>query len=165
MPTKEPMARNERDDARLPETLAAVAIELLAMRIGRLSPDDCVDFAELIDEIRRQDITDEERDEAVGAMQELLTRAHRPTPQLHRVPQDSHRPAELERWASHVGNAVKALRQEQKLTQAQLAAAAGLPQSHLSRIETAKLSPSSHTIDRLAKALGVEPARIDPARD
>ena len=37
-------------------------------------------------------------------------------------------------------------------------------QRHVSRIENAELSPSHRTIERIAKSLGVEASRIDPAR-
>ncbi|MGC8540513.1 MAG: helix-turn-helix domain-containing protein [Phycisphaerae bacterium] len=39
-----------------------------------------------------------------------------------------------------------------------------MTQSHISRIENAELSPSHRIIDRIAKSLGVEAGRIDPAR-
>jgi transcriptional regulator with XRE-family HTH domain len=48
-----------------------------------------------------------------------------------------------------------------QLTQEQLAAKSGLPQSHISRIENAKHSPSLATLQKIAAALGVPVERFD----
>lgn len=71
------------------------------------------------------------------------------------------RPEALTRWAQGCGAKVHTLRLERKLTQVQLAERSGLPQSHISRIETGELSASRRTLERLAEALGVDVAKID----
>jgi transcriptional regulator with XRE-family HTH domain len=70
----------------------------------------------------------------------------------------------LNRWKEFVGRKVCELRAAKGMTQDELAAASGLPQSHISRIERAALSPSHVTIERIARALDVAVAAIDPTR-
>ncbi len=58
--------------------------------------------------------------------------------------------------------AVKSCREEADLTQTELARLAGIPQSHVSRIERGRHVPTRLTIKRLAKALNVGPVQLDP---
>lgn len=59
---------------------------------------------------------------------------------------------------------IRELRKEQGLTQAQLARRAGLPQSHLAKIEAGKVDMQLSTLRRLFRALGrglcVTPTRV-----
>ena len=50
-----------------------------------------------------------------------------------------------------------------RVTQEQLAAKAGLPQSHISRLEGAKHSPSRATLEKIAAALEVPLSCLDPS--
>jgi transcriptional regulator with XRE-family HTH domain len=50
---------------------------------------------------------------------------------------------------------LRALRQARGLTQAQLAAKAGLSREYLARLETARQDPTLTTLEKLAKALKV----------
>jgi len=54
-----------------------------------------------------------------------------------------------------LGQRIKALRAERALQQRQLAEKAGLTPSMLSQIESGRLTPSLHTLGKLAGALGV----------
>jgi transcriptional regulator with XRE-family HTH domain len=54
----------------------------------------------------------------------------------------------------------KVLRERRGLTQEQLAEKSGVGRSHLARLETGKQDPTLSTIEKLAKALGVRPARL-----
>lgn len=56
-----------------------------------------------------------------------------------------------------VGERVRALRNRKALSQAELAAAAGITSNTLYRIETGMHSPRPGTIRKLAKALEVRP--------
>jgi ribosome-binding protein aMBF1 (putative translation factor) len=58
---------------------------------------------------------------------------------------------------------IRRLREQKGWTQQELAQKSGLPQSHISKLETGLHSPSNRTLVTLAKALEVEPAEIDPA--
>jgi transcriptional regulator with XRE-family HTH domain len=55
---------------------------------------------------------------------------------------------------------IKALRARRKMTQAQLAAKAGIGRSYLARLETARQDPTLSTLEKIAKALGVKPGRL-----
>jgi transcriptional regulator with XRE-family HTH domain len=62
-----------------------------------------------------------------------------------------------------IGNKLKAARLRARLTQAQLAAAAGLDQSAVSQIERGIITePRTATLKALAAALGVSAADLDP---
>ena len=59
-----------------------------------------------------------------------------------------------------LGERIKALRAERALQQRQLAEKAGLTPSMLSQIESGRLTPSLHTLGRLAGALGIPIASL-----
>ena len=68
----------------------------------------------------------------------------------------------LRAWADFVAAAVKRLREDKGWSQDKLAEEANIGQSHICRIERGVHAPSGKTIRRLAKALGVEPGKLDP---
>ena len=55
---------------------------------------------------------------------------------------------------------LKALREQRGLSQEELAAAAGLSRTYLARLETARQDPTLSTIEKLAKALKVDVAKL-----
>src|SRR2546428_11802833 len=59
-----------------------------------------------------------------------------------------------------LGQRIKALRAERRLQQRQLAEKAGLTPSMLSQIESGRLTPSLHTLGKVAGALGVPIASL-----
>ncbi len=59
-----------------------------------------------------------------------------------------------------LGGRIKALRQERGLQQRQLAERSGLTPSMVSQIESGRLTPSLHTVAKLAGALGVPIASL-----
>lgn len=71
-----------------------------------------------------------------------------------------------------LGRALKSAREEQGLTQRELAEAAQIAEKYLSRIEIGLATPSSYVVFRLAHALGVSvdellgasPKHLDPER-
>lgn len=64
---------------------------------------------------------------------------------------------------SVIGDAVRTLRVKRSLTQQQLADRAGVSMSWVARVETGEiLSPHPGTVEKIAEALGVTPADIDP---
>jgi len=60
----------------------------------------------------------------------------------------------------HVGEKVRRLREEQALTQEELAQKAGITLTSVSRIELNKAEPRPKTRRKLAEALGVEPSEL-----
>ncbi|MAF64494.1 MAG: hypothetical protein CMJ84_02380 [Planctomycetes bacterium] len=59
-----------------------------------------------------------------------------------------------------IGKALKRIRRERKLTQAQVARDAGIPGSYLSRIENDRIQPTTGTLSRVSAALSVPLSRI-----
>lgn len=62
-----------------------------------------------------------------------------------------------------VGNKIRETRKSRGLTQAELAEKTGLPQSHISRLEAGRHSPSHKTLECIAAALAVSVGDFDPA--
>ena len=60
----------------------------------------------------------------------------------------------LEQWLEHVSGKIRDARKKAGMTQEGLAELSGLPQSHISRLETAKHSPSRMTLEKIAEATG-----------
>lgn len=60
--------------------------------------------------------------------------------------------------ATHIGRRILDARQEQGLSQTQLAKVAGINQGFLSQIERGKQQPSAQTLNALVVALGIPPA-------
>jgi len=69
--------------------------------------------------------------------------------------------AAVDAYHGSIGRAIRKRREELKMTQEELADKSGLPQSHISRLEAEKHTPTRNTIERIAKALRVEPGKID----
>jgi transcriptional regulator with XRE-family HTH domain len=59
-----------------------------------------------------------------------------------------------------VAERIQALRQRRGLTQAELAAKAGISRGYLARLETARQDPTLTTLERLARALRVKVTRL-----
>ncbi len=58
------------------------------------------------------------------------------------------------------GNKMLELRGKRALTQVQLAAALGVTVATIANWENGRRQPPLHTLDRLAKELGVKPSRL-----
>jgi len=63
---------------------------------------------------------------------------------------------ERARRAFELGEQLRALREAQHLSQAELARRMGSPQPAIARLEAGRVAPSLDTLDRAATALGVE---------
>ena len=59
-----------------------------------------------------------------------------------------------------VATNIRALRERRRMTQEELARAAGLSRGYLARLETARQDPTLSTLEKLAKALRVNVARL-----
>ncbi len=68
---------------------------------------------------------------------------------------------QLQKRSEHLGLKIKELRAKKSMTQEDLAELSGLPQSHISRLEAGKHSPSHMTLQKISKALGVTIHDID----
>jgi DNA-binding XRE family transcriptional regulator len=68
----------------------------------------------------------------------------------------------LKKHRKCVGKQLRKCRQGLKMSQEELAEKAGIPQSHVCRLETGKHAPTYLTIEKLANALGVAASQLDP---
>jgi DNA-binding XRE family transcriptional regulator len=143
----------------LPDEVQQVmlAFSVIRNRIDSLPKPDRDDLFALVQEWCRAE-TAEERREIQRAMTEILAQLpvkRKPLPE----------PAEstgLRSWSESVGARIKKLREERGLTQVQLAERAGIPQSHVSRLENAAHSATHKTLTKIAEALGVTVRDLDP---
>lgn len=71
-------------------------------------------------------------------------------------------PVEKSKFVRDFGARVQQLREEQGISQEAFAHKAGLHRTAISMIETAKRSSTLETIEKLAKALGVQPCELMP---
>ena len=139
----------------------SMAVGIVMDRVSRLDEHDQNDLFRLAKALPMAK-TQSEQEALYGAMLEIL---EQDGGRVIAIPEPSVDTGQkLAKWKRHVADRVKQLRTAAKLTQADLARKADLPQSHVSRIEQAHLAPSSKTIDKLAAALGVQPGEIDPSR-
>ncbi|MFW6125409.1 MAG: helix-turn-helix domain-containing protein [Pirellulales bacterium] len=137
-----------------------MAVGVISERISRLPERDRDDLYESVKAMLTARC-EEERSAAVEAVVEILDQqtggieAHQPQP-----PSDK-----LSQWMRCVGRKIKSLRARAGLTQQQLAERAGLPQSHISKLENARHSPSALTMQKIAAALKVDLAELDPSAE
>ena len=64
-------------------------------------------------------------------------------------------------YRKNTGLAIKQRRKELGMTQEDLSEKTGIPQSHLSKLESGLHSPTNETIERIAKALNTQPSQLD----
>lgn len=147
--------------AMAPEEAAfALAIAVIVDRLQRLDGPDREDMYTLVSELSKAS-TQEERDEVVQTMKEILDGSSSSVRvRRHEFARNEH-PERLTKWVLFVGSKVKHARDACNLTQVQLAEQTGLPQSHISRIENGRLSPSRVTLEKLAPVLGLKVEDFD----
>jgi DNA-binding XRE family transcriptional regulator len=144
------------------QELVAHAAAIILDRIRRLPEEDAKELFDLLTDLL-QARTDEERQAARGGIMEILNQRPVQVRMLdlsHGLDANSHG---LRSWLEWVAKRLRDLRTAAKLTQEELAQKSGLPQSHISRIENAKHSPSRATLEKLAHALKVPLHEFDPS--
>lgn len=151
------------------QKLVLVASATLADRLARLSPDDAKDaFAVMREWVKARASRDVETVAAAeSAFMEILDPAVavavRKMELAEHADLSTRRPHQ--QWLDALSDRLRKAREQAGLTQQQLQDKSGLPQSHISRIENARLSPSRTTLERLAKALRVPLRSLDPSED
>ncbi len=152
-------SRKELDES-ISKAALTMAIGIVVERVSRLSSDDRRDLHDLVKGLSEADQPDEV--EAIRvAMREILEQAPSGVHGMKREDPGA-LPEKLQRWMDHAAQRVRKARKAADLTQVQLAKKSGLPQSHISRIESGKLSPSRATLDKIAKALAKPLRDFDP---
>lgn len=161
MTTKE-MSRGVQEQEDIGHRALTMALGILVERIQRLPKEDREDLYELMKELPRAETADEVNS-IVTTMEEILDQKPIRLRRLELVDQDVRLGCGLQKWIAFVSEKIRALRKEADLTQEELAERSGLPQSHISRLENGQHSPSRATLEKIARALGVEVGVFDPS--
>ncbi|WP_439627618.1 helix-turn-helix domain-containing protein [Gemmata sp.] len=140
-----------------------LALSVIMNRINRLDPADRDDLFALMNEWQKTSDR-EERVKIKTAMLEIMTQGQVASNPLALAGDHPVHPM-ASNWSRHVGAKIRKLREEMGLTQTQLAEKAGLPQPHISRIETATYTATRKTLEKIAAALGVPVGQLDPCED
>jgi DNA-binding XRE family transcriptional regulator len=157
------MATQEMVRSGKPENLQdramTMALAILVERIRSLPKDDKEDLYELMKEIPGAD-NEGLQDIAVG-MLEILDQS--PVTVRRMSCEETPIGNGLQKWIDYVSERIRSLRKAAGMTQEQLAEKSAIPQSHISRLEAGRHSPSRMTLEKIAAALGVEVAAFDPS--
>ncbi len=143
---------------------AILALSVLCERIDALSTEDRQAVVESLAEWNKETDAEEKR-QIFATIEEIV--AQRPVTwhQMPVPPDASPMTPVLHDWAKTVGRRIREFREAAGWNQSQLAEKAGLTQSHISRLENAEHSATNFTLEKIAKALGVPIARLDPATE
>lgn len=154
-----------RSDFTPEEQRMSFAIGIVLDRVRRLSDEDSDDLVQLLKAYREAE-TEEDKVAADSAIMEVLDQRPVRT-QVLDLTGSEHSSCEgkFSSWVEWIAERVKKFRNDSGLTQEQLSETSGLPQSHISRIENAKLSPSRLTLERIAAALKIELSELDPSAE
>lgn len=135
----------------------ALAVAVIRERIDRLEEEDRQDLYELLPFLFLDD--EDERQAAQVAVNEILDQKcfSVGAMDLPKSPSEN-----IEKWLEFISGRIKEARKSVGLTQAELSAKAGIPQSHISRLERGEHSPTTKTVRKIAVALGIAPKDLDP---
>jgi ribosome-binding protein aMBF1 (putative translation factor) len=139
------------------EAALTMAIAVLVDRIRDLSKEDKDDLFEVSKALINAETPEEERS-AKRAYQEILDQR---SGNLVTFSVDDE-PIGLDGWIAFVSKRIKRAREAAHMTQEDLEKSTGLPQSHISRLENGVHSPSSSTLEKIAKATGQPACYFDP---
>ncbi len=140
----------------LESRLTGAAVATVVARMVQLNDQDQQYLFECVKDLS----TIEDREDAEDTMKTIIEILD-PCKNIQRVPQNQLTQKEMPRddyesWLVWISKKLRDLRAQSGLTQQQLAEKAGLPQSHISRLEAGKHSPSNKTLAKIAGALGID---------
>ena len=136
----------------------ALAVAVFRACLSSLSQEDKRDVLSLIPHLLNDD--DDERQSAAEAISEIL---HRPKAHLMSMASLEGTEDDLENWTAFVSKRIREARESAGLTQEELSQQSGLPQSHISRLEQGKHSPTAKTLEKIATALKLPQSYFDPS--
>ena len=148
------------DQVDMEQAALTMAVAILVERIRGLPKEDREDLFELA-KVWFAALAAENEEEAQYAAQALQEILDKKSGRV--IPFVDEAPLNMEHWLSFVSHRIKEAREQAGLTQEALEAATGLPQSHISRLENGVHSPSSATLEKIAKATGKSTAYFDPS--
>lgn len=139
-----------------------LAVGIVLDRMKRLSQEDSDDLFALLKEYMHAESA-EDRAAADSAIMEILEQKPISVGAMS-LSEDDRKPSpKLQCWLDWVSKRIHDLRENVGMTQERLAELSGLPQSHISRLENGKHSPSRFTLEKIASALGVDVGEFDPS--
>ena len=141
------------------EKSTALAVSILLDRIGRLSANAQNDLFLLMKDLVANKNGDE-RQAIADTILEIIDNHPVTSKNLDLADHDNCEPP-LSKWIDWVSSKLRESREQANLTQEKLSELTGLPQSHISRIENGKLSPSRQTIEKICNALGISASQFD----
>jgi ribosome-binding protein aMBF1 (putative translation factor) len=117
----------------------------------------------------RKAVDDAEREEILSAIGEVIYRRKEDlaAESLEDKPsaERSNAKVRLAKHRKYVAKQIEKHRTSRNWTQEELSEKAGLPQSHVSRLERCVHAPTGLTIQKLADAFGISPGELDPSFD
>ena len=144
-------------------TLEHIAVAFLAQRFRELPSESFRDIVLLMEVWTNPDTSEQDRCGIFETVREILfPELIGGIHQVKSVPLDEI-PHNVKRRAEHVGMTIRKMRDDKGWTQIHLARKSGLQQSHISRLEAGEHSPSWKTLEKIARALGVEVGDLDPS--
>ena len=145
--------------------LAGAAIATVVARMVQLTDEDQKDLFECVQDLGTIK-GPEDASETMKTILEILEPTCKGTDPvsadelLADIPEEQEAREKHESWLVWISEKLRALRTERGLTQEKLAELSGLPQSHISRLEGGKHSPSNQTLAKIASAMGVDPREL-----
>ena len=136
----------------------SLAVAVFRDRLSRLPDEDKRDICTLMPDLLSGD--DEARQSAAEAMDEIL---YGPSLKLMPFENVEGTDDDLVPWLNWISHRVREAREAAGLTQAELSQQSGLPQSHISRLEQGKHSPTARTLEKIATALKLPHSHFDPS--
>lgn len=140
-----------------------LALGIILARVKNLSPEDCDELYSMFTEYRQAESEEDRRAADTGIMEILDQNVV--AVKAMTFGGDKAPPLKLKKWLDWVSKKIHDLREQANLSQDELEALTGLPQSHISRLENGKHSPSRYTLEKLADAMGVDVSEFDPTVD
>ena len=145
--------------ARAKVTPVSLAISILDESFRELPLVDRADIFKLLNLLRKE--TDEdERQNIVSTIEEILSQKEYASTPLDMAEQPEDEPG---KFAKFCAEKIKKIRVAAGWSQTELAEKSGIPQSYISRIESAQHTPTHKTLKKLAAAFGVDLGQLDPS--
>ncbi len=135
----------------------------LREKLERLPKESIKDLTELFGILIKIDLDPCEAEEVLETITEILFPETMGKLCHGRMHISEEIPENLNRRMIHIGDKIRSIRREKNINQEQLGKLAGLPQSHISRIESGQHSPSHKTLEKISAALEVSIGELDPS--
>jgi DNA-binding XRE family transcriptional regulator len=152
------IANDNHDRVDMEDAALTMAVAVLVERIRGLPKEDKEDLYKLSNALFLAENEEETRCAAKAFREILDQKDARVVPFV-----TSESPTSMDGWITFISGRIKKAREDAGLTQEALEGVTGLPQSHISRLENGVHSPSSATLEKIAKATNQPVTFFDPS--